>query len=109
VTEHDTGDRDEGFFAAIAEQGGDLTQPFTVEHYLEEFPDGSSADAAADDVRSLGYDAFSTALDDDMGWLVEATRVHMLNADDVGGARRELTEVADRHGAVYRGWALPEE
>jgi regulator of RNase E activity RraB len=104
MADHDNGSRDAATLEAMVVAGGDLSRPFTVDHFIEGFRDEATAQAVAEDVAKLGYDVLVVPLDDELGPCVQASHEQMLNEEELGAARAQLIEVADRHGAVYDGW-----
>ena len=83
--------------------GGDLSRPFTVDHFIEGLRDETTAEAVAGELARLGYDA-SVAPRRRARPCVQASREQMLTEQELAAARAQLIEVADRHGAVYDGW-----
>ena len=104
MADHDTGSRDAATIGAMVVTGGDLSRPFTVDHFIEGLRDQATAAAVACELAELGYDTSVVPLDDELGPCVQASREQMLTEEALAAARAQLIEVADRHGAVYDGW-----
>lgn len=92
------------FLEELRGAGFDLSTGVIVEQYLE-FPVGSMAHGAAEELRREGFEA-DVEPDDEGGWVVYVTRTAEPVLADVVRAQERAAGLAAAHGGTYEGWNL---
>lgn len=84
--------------------GFDLSSGVSVEQYTQ-FPAGTMAHSAAEELRREGFDV-DVEPDDEGGWVAYVTRTAAPEPGAIMHARDRVVDVATAHGGVYEGWNL---
>ncbi len=83
--------------------GSDLSKPHEIEFYLY-VPHEADAEAAAEELRSVGYGVKVSAGPDNINWQCLASRKMMPTIDGLTGARVVFKRLAQRYNGAYGGW-----
>jgi hypothetical protein len=84
--------------------GSDLSRPHDVDFFFY-FPSREQADAAIDDLVSLGYRIVASEASPGQGeWHVHAFRRMVPELGAMSESTRVLNELSARHGGEYDGW-----
>ncbi|WP_169742160.1 ribonuclease E inhibitor RraB [Arenimonas malthae] len=88
----------------LKDAGSDLSKPHNIDFFFY-FPDQASANAAAIDLRTLGYRIVGIApTSDESAWHLKALRSMVPELAAMNQSTRELNALAARHGGEYDGW-----
>jgi len=82
--------------------GDRLSQPRAVE-FLSYFPDLTRAEAAAEDLRTLGF-AVTVERGDEADFVLQAIRRDAVEPPALHEVTWEVRGVVERHDGVYDGW-----
>ena len=96
-------DADARTLKQLEEAGADLSKPHVVEFFLY-FPSQRAAEAAAEEIRSLGYAPEVGLPPDSASWLCFAQKQLVPSYEAIAATTEELTRVATNYGGVYDGW-----
>jgi regulator of RNase E activity RraB len=99
-------DGDQMVLSRLMEMGSDLSKPRHSIHYFY-FEEEASADAAAAELKEIGFDAYTCELleaSNGLKWPVKAEQMRAINEDVICALRGPLTELAKRHDGEYDGW-----
>ncbi len=89
----------------LREQGADLSERRRVDHYLY-FPTRMHADAAAAEVRRLGFEPATDLDEESDDWLVLATHHTVVSVAELSRLRERFEALAAVHGGEYDGWNI---
>lgn len=89
------------------DMGDNLATPRPVDHSAD-FKKRKSAEAAADELRVLGYDV-TLGKRGLLKVLLEATKLSSVDLATAEAFTREVIGVVEKHGGEYDGWGGPVE
>lgn len=96
--------QDASVLDSLRDAGSDLSKPHQIDFFFY-FPDQASANAAAKDLRTLGYRIVGLApTSDESAWHLQALRSMVPELATMNQSTRELNALAARHGGEYDGW-----
>lgn len=96
--------QDASVIEGLRDAGSDLSKPHQIDFFFY-FPDQASANAAANELRALGYRVVGLApTSDQSAWHVQALRSMVPELAAMNRSTRELNALATRHGGDYDGW-----
>ena len=90
-------------------KGAKLALPRHVLHFLD-FPDESSARAAAEDVEAIAFDAtVEVPTGEEAPWTVRGEATRCIDETTVDTHRKQFERIAAAHGGEYDGWEAAAE
>jgi hypothetical protein len=95
--------KDKDVLDQLRSAGSDLTKPHHIDFYLY-LPSEADAEAAATELRSMGYSVTVRPGANEINWVCVASRAMMPTTRELRDARVVFKRLATRYRGAYDGW-----